>query len=717
MNDAYQNLYGAEVNAPKSINAQPDQDGKWVIFPDSLPTQKFIGFQDRDNETILKGAFVLGQNVMFGGDSLPTLRQGFEVIGTEATNATPVQRAWIFETPSGDVFELKAYDTGLYYWLVGVSTEYALLKGGFTAAQEFGFGNIGQIGVDFYTWFCNGVEPWYQFNGANTTIASVTSNTITKNGTDAWEDTGFYNSGTRSIIIKGVEYSYTGGDSSTTLTGVSPDPTGIVLANDLAVQSPRQPSFYVTLPFKAASTGAFDVGEIVTGGSSSATGIVRTVDPYGLFIVVQPTSGTFQGGETVTGGTSSATGVLLDYFDQTVGPPISNIIMAHDGRLHTTDGSLWDYSHLNDPSDWTTGNLDGDGGSKDIEFSGSLVSFGKLNKSILAYKNRLIKILQFTQNASRVDVPFYQTLIPADDKGTTLGAINQRSTFSTPKGLVFITPDKRMVLLTGITANDEPEYMFLSDPIQPIFVRGVHDDASGICVDNVIYYSFKQDENSTYNDVVLRGDMTRQSYDKNGVLIPIQWDVPTVGWNVKDWTAIFNQGTGETVIHWHSSTNSNSYAVSVNKTDNNQSFTAIIRSWFETFDYPQFQKTMDYAYLEIEMNPNTQGLVTFLYDENGFTQTQEYTISGDDAANRFDRTDYNPFGANPFGYEKFGSNGLNESMGVYRYIFEVDPNVYFFNLAMQFGVENENNDFRIVRFGFHIKEVKQTPQISLLKGS
>ena len=65
------------------------------------------------------------------------------------------------------------------------------------------------------------------------------------------------------------------------------------------------------IPVSSAS-GAFQVGETITGGTSSATGVVRYIQQtgaaaYTLFVV--PT-GTFQAAETVTGGTSSSTGTV-----------------------------------------------------------------------------------------------------------------------------------------------------------------------------------------------------------------------------------------------------------------------------------------------------------------------------------------------------------------------------------------------------------------------
>lgn len=54
-------------------------------------------------------------------------------------------------------------------------------------------------------------------------------------------------------------------------------------------------------------TGTYTVGETVTGGTSSATGVVDTWDAARSMLTMRSISGTFQAAETLTGGTSSAT--------------------------------------------------------------------------------------------------------------------------------------------------------------------------------------------------------------------------------------------------------------------------------------------------------------------------------------------------------------------------------------------------------------------------
>ena len=623
------NAVDIQVDPSKAI-------GEWFVWPDSLQNGRFRGFEDRDEESQLRGSFILGQNVTLGGANLPSIRQGFAPVGTEATNATPVQRAWLFERRDTVQIEMKAYDTGLYAFIVGVSTEFELIKGGFTAAQEFGFANIGKSGETF-SWviFGNGKENSFYWMGAYGMYASDNgSNQITVSGSVTLAALGFPATG--SLIISGVAITYTG-LSSQTFTGCSavpPSPT---------------------------------VGDIIYQVPIELTGVIG-------------------------GG---------------IDPSKFHIAMAHDGRLHyidEADPSKWVYSKLDDPLDITPGVADSSGGAKQLEFGGPAIGLGKLNKAAICFKNRLIKLLQFSQVGTRLDVPFYQTLVSVDDKGTTLGGVNQKSTFSTPSGLVFITPDKRMMLLTGVTANSEPQYICISDPIQPIFSAGFHDTATGICVDNKIWYSFKADVNSATNDTVLVGNMLKQTFDATGRILPIQWDTPITGWNVNDWTVIKNTD-GENELHFHSALNSSTYKVITDKTDNTQSFTATIRTWAETFGLPLNQKRIDMGFIEIKLKENSEVTATLLYDENGYTQQSPYKLLGTDTDNRFSSPPYNPFGAFPFGSQKFGSNPAVDDLQLYRFDLEVKPNIRFFNMSMQISIDGQGQDFELVRFGYRLAEV------------
>lgn len=75
------------------------------------------------------------------------------------------------------------------------------------------------------------------WNGALATFASATTNTITLQGSETWAEKRFLLTRDKKIILGGVEYTYTGGEATTTLTGVTPDPTsGGHSAGDLIYQ-------------------------------------------------------------------------------------------------------------------------------------------------------------------------------------------------------------------------------------------------------------------------------------------------------------------------------------------------------------------------------------------------------------------------------------------------------------------------------------------------
>lgn len=690
---------------------------KWYVFPDDLQGGQFLGYENRKDASQLRGAWVLGQNVKFGGASLPSLRQGYELVGVEDTGSVPVSRAWVFETRAGTQFELKIIGDTLYFELVGTSTEFVSLLTGLTAGTEWTFNNIGKTAnATTHCIFSNGVDGGYKFSGAYATLDSTgyTAGAIREKAINA--------AGTGYVVDEIITVTGGGGNATYKVTSVGGvgDVTGLECTNP--------------------GTGYAIAAGVATTASAAGVGLTVDISNVGQGFIKKTGTTTFaEEGFDAPGyininGTnysySNSDGVFLiaigaDPTGEVAGSlmvqtPVEvsaitavqgSVGMAHDGRLHLrleTKQDVWNYSKLDDPFDFTAAPAgDGIGGSKEVEFGGPIVSFAKLNKAILCFKKRIIKMLTFEANSTRVDVPVYKTITPADDKGTTLGAVGQKSTVSTPYGVVFLTPDHRLVLLTGITDNNEPKFLVLSDPIQPVFDDGVFDSASIICSDNILLLSFKQDKNSTFNDTVLRGDMTRRSIDSNGETLPIRWDTPYVGWNVNDWTAVEDQTTGKNVVHWHSSINGSTYAITDAKMDSTTGFGGTIRTWSETFGFPQYQKRISNAFVEIRLRENTEFKVAVLYDENGVTSQQEFTLLGTESAHRFLNTVYNPIGASSFGSVKLGSQIENNEYDTYRFFIEINPNVFFYNISMQFSVDGEAQDFELVRFGYELAEVSK----------
>lgn len=97
--------------------------------------------------------------------------------------------------------------------------------------------------VDDLLLFVTGNANVYMWSGGITTLASATSNTITKVGTTLWKEEKFTLTG--KVVIGGVEYTYTGGAGTTTLTGVTPDPSALTagaIVHQQVVTSSNVPS-------------------------------------------------------------------------------------------------------------------------------------------------------------------------------------------------------------------------------------------------------------------------------------------------------------------------------------------------------------------------------------------------------------------------------------------------------------------------------------------
>lgn len=74
-----------------------------------------------------------------------------------------------------------------------------------------------------YCVWVDGSNNLFAWNGAVTTVASNTSTTLTKQGTNTWQQEGFLPTG--SVNVNGTAYTYTGGQTTTTLTGLTALPT------------------------------------------------------------------------------------------------------------------------------------------------------------------------------------------------------------------------------------------------------------------------------------------------------------------------------------------------------------------------------------------------------------------------------------------------------------------------------------------------------------
>lgn len=210
------------------------------------------GYRNREDLTNLTpGVLVAGsQNVLTNVSGRVAARKGYTLDGTASGVNAPILASYDWFTSKGYERNMRAgyltsagNDGKLQYRYVD-STGTVTWRDLMTAQTSTNFNfttfydtnNLIRIIL-----FVNGLSQITKWSGAITTIASVGTNTLTKSGTSSWAAEGFESTGTRKVTILGVDYTYTGGDTTTTLTGVTPDPalaSPAITAGEIAHQTP-----------------------------------------------------------------------------------------------------------------------------------------------------------------------------------------------------------------------------------------------------------------------------------------------------------------------------------------------------------------------------------------------------------------------------------------------------------------------------------------------
>jgi len=204
------------------------------------------GYWNKPDQTnIPPGILVEGsQNVLINEGERVSIRKGYTLDGQEGTGvvADAIGSSFDWIRHLGDERNLRAYDDELEYRYVAAdgTVSWRRLANSFTS-DAFNFAVYWDNSeLIERLLMVNGTSNIFDWSGGVTTVASVTANTITVAGTSTWAQLGFYTTGTRAVTINGVSYAYTGGDGTTTLTGVTPDPlAGGVVAGDIAHQTLR----------------------------------------------------------------------------------------------------------------------------------------------------------------------------------------------------------------------------------------------------------------------------------------------------------------------------------------------------------------------------------------------------------------------------------------------------------------------------------------------
>lgn len=215
-------------------------DNKKINIPDykrteiSLVSSFPLGYRHREDITNLPpGVLVVGsQNILTNVSERIQIRQGYVMDGPQASSITTQGNSFDWQTRGNDARNMRSggltmagNDGKLQYRYVdalGTVTWRDLVTGESSVSYNFcTFWDT--VNLNRLALFVNGKSQIQAWNGAVTTLLSSTANTLTKSGA-SWAAAGFNAGGDKSVVINGNTYTYTGGEGTATLTGVSPSP-------------------------------------------------------------------------------------------------------------------------------------------------------------------------------------------------------------------------------------------------------------------------------------------------------------------------------------------------------------------------------------------------------------------------------------------------------------------------------------------------------------
>ena len=230
---------------------------------------EFKGYVNKADITKIDQGYLVSpsQNVLINDGEKITIRNGYSLYGAASSALYPITSSHEWNTSTGTELPLRFANTTLEYYY---SSAWRTLKTGFISSATLNFTEFWDATeVQDLLLFVDNTSNMYMWSGGVTTYASSTVNTITKQGAGLWSEARFLTTGTRQVIIGGITYTYTGGEGTTTLTGVTPDPTaGGHMAGDVVAQAVR-----VT-----ANTPAVGVNNTIIGTLNNHVYVASTVN-------------------------------------------------------------------------------------------------------------------------------------------------------------------------------------------------------------------------------------------------------------------------------------------------------------------------------------------------------------------------------------------------------------------------------------------------------
>ena len=217
-----------------------------VNFSLAEETRGYITSKDPSN---LDHRFLVGgsKNVLIDFQKKVKTRSGYTLLGAANQAVLGVRNAWTWFTSTGSRRYCRFYDTNLSVYLGTVDTvilnAWYVIRSTWSSTEQLRSTTWWDTGENLdLLLMVNGDDNIYEWNGAVTVVASASGTSITKQGTDTWAQARFYTTRDKTILNlnTGRTHTYTGGETTTTLTGlnnITDIATGHILIQQFVTQS------------------------------------------------------------------------------------------------------------------------------------------------------------------------------------------------------------------------------------------------------------------------------------------------------------------------------------------------------------------------------------------------------------------------------------------------------------------------------------------------
>lgn len=203
---------------------------RFQIIDETLQYATAPEITNTDERFLVSGS----KNVLIDRQRKVKTRNGYSRYGAANSALTPIRSAITWNTSTGTELPIRMYDDELEVY-TSSAWRRILASWSTTETLRFAVWFDSTENLDQLLWV-QGDDKLYKWGGLVAVVDSVTATTITKTGTDTWQQARAYTTGSKTLVNTrtGTEYTYTGGESTTTLTGIA-DTTGIV-AGDILIQ-------------------------------------------------------------------------------------------------------------------------------------------------------------------------------------------------------------------------------------------------------------------------------------------------------------------------------------------------------------------------------------------------------------------------------------------------------------------------------------------------